>query len=114
MRRLGPQNRHARKIAAPEWAHLVSDSEQKQRRLAALSGESLANIGLCSRTVNCLEERDIYLIGSMAVMTREELLGIKNFGENAIAECDELFTSLGIEHPEWRSPTTVKRLHSIK
>ncbi len=47
---------------------------------------STAEIGLSVRTTNCLEERGIFTVEDLLHCTREDLLGISNFGEKTLEE----------------------------
>jgi DNA-directed RNA polymerase subunit alpha len=47
---------------------------------------STAEIGLSVRTTNCLEERGIFTVADLLNCTREDLLGISNFGEKTLEE----------------------------
>lgn len=53
---------------------------------------STAEIGLSVRTTNCLEERGIFTVRDLLNCTRDDLLGISNFGEKTL---EEVFKSLG-------------------
>ena len=47
---------------------------------------STAEIGLSVRTTNCLEERGIFTVNDLLHCTRDDLLGISNFGEKTLEE----------------------------
>lgn len=47
---------------------------------------STAEIGLTVRTTNCLEERGIFTVNDLLHCTRNDLLGISNFGEKTLEE----------------------------
>ena len=47
---------------------------------------STAEIGLTVRTTNCLEERGIFTVEDLLNCTRDDLLGISNFGEKTLEE----------------------------
>jgi len=47
---------------------------------------STAEIGLSVRTTNCLEERGIFTVEDLLKCTRDDLLGISNFGEKTLEE----------------------------
>ncbi len=98
----GPHKRRTRKLPDPEWDAFLSDDEREAIRIAEIKTSSLANLGIGSRTVNCLEDYNILLIGELSVLTRDELLSIENFGEQTIAECGRLLDSLKIPHPQWK------------
>lgn len=52
---------------------------------------STAEIGLSVRTTNCLEERGIFTVKDLLNCTRDDLLGISNFGEKTL---DEVYKAL--------------------
>ncbi|NLE39878.1 MAG: DNA-directed RNA polymerase subunit alpha [Pirellulaceae bacterium] len=52
---------------------------------------STAEIGLSVRTTNCLEEKGIFTVQDLLNCTREDLLGISNFGEKTL---DEVYAAL--------------------
>ena len=52
---------------------------------------STAEIGLSVRTTNCLEERGIFTVSDLLNQTRDDLLGISNFGEKTL---DEVYKAL--------------------
>jgi DNA-directed RNA polymerase subunit alpha len=47
---------------------------------------STAEIGLSVRTTNCLEEKGIFTVEDLLHCTRDDLLGISNFGEKTLEE----------------------------
>jgi DNA-directed RNA polymerase subunit alpha len=57
-------------------------SRDQERRLEM----STAEIGLSVRTTNCLEERGIFTVRDLLKCTRDDLLGISNFGEKTLEE----------------------------
>ena len=56
---------------------------------------STAEIGLTVRTTNCLEERGIFTVRDLLNCTREDLLGISNFGEKTLEEVYKALESIG-------------------
>jgi DNA-directed RNA polymerase subunit alpha len=64
---------------------LISAEEQR-RNLQERLDMSTAEIGLAVRTTNCLEERGIFTVRDLLNCTREDLLGISNFGEKTLEE----------------------------
>ena len=54
--------------------------------LAAKLDMSTAEIGLSVRTTNCLEERGIFTVRDLLNCSRDDLLGISNFGEKTLEE----------------------------
>ena len=65
--------------------------ENTAEDMAAKLAMSTAEIGLSVRTTNCLEERGIFTVKDLVNCTREDLLGISNFGEKTL---DEVFLAL--------------------
>ena len=60
--------------------------ESDKKGMAEKLGMSTAEIGLTVRTTNCLEERGIFTVEDLLNSTRDELLGISNFGEKTLEE----------------------------
>jgi DNA-directed RNA polymerase subunit alpha len=56
---------------------------------------STAEIGLSVRTTNCLEERGIFTVNDLLQCTREDLLGISNFGEKTLEEVFKALEGIG-------------------
>jgi DNA-directed RNA polymerase subunit alpha len=56
---------------------------------------STAEIGLTVRTTNCLEERGIFTVNDLLNCTREDLLGISNFGEKTLEEVYKALEEIG-------------------
>ena len=56
---------------------------------------STAEIGLSVRTTNCLEERGIFTVAHLLKCTREDLLGISNFGEKTLEEVYKALEGIG-------------------
>jgi len=55
----------------------------------------LAEIGLCNRTVNCLEEKGVLTVNDLLHCTCEDLLSISNFGTKTLAEVFERLAEIG-------------------
>lgn len=56
---------------------------------------STAEIGLSVRTTNCLEEKGIFTVEDLLKCTREDLLGISNFGEKTLEEVYKALEGIG-------------------
>jgi DNA-directed RNA polymerase subunit alpha len=70
---------------------------------------STAEIGLSVRTTNCLEERGIFTVADLLQCTREDLLGISNFGEKTLEEVYKALEGIGFQRKGNRSsPAEVK------
>lgn len=60
----------------------------------------IAELGLSVRTVNCLEQRGIFTVNDLLRRRREQLLGIKNFGEKTLREVYQALSRLGFPVPD--------------
>jgi DNA-directed RNA polymerase subunit alpha len=49
------------------------------------------------RTTNCLEERGIFTVHDLLHCTREDLLGISNFGEKTLEEVYKALAGIGLD-----------------
>ena len=56
---------------------------------------STAEIGLSVRTTNCLEEKGIFTVDDLLHCTREDLLGISNFGAKTLKEVYNALEGVG-------------------
>ncbi|MFO0916003.1 MAG: DNA-directed RNA polymerase subunit alpha C-terminal domain-containing protein [Pirellulales bacterium] len=70
----------------------VSAEEERRRDLLAKLDLSTAEIGLCVRTTNCLEEKGIFTVRDLLNSTPQKLLSISNFGEKTL---EEVYDALG-------------------
>ncbi len=70
--------------------------ENTAEDLAAKLSMSTAEIGLSVRTTNCLEERGIFTVKDLVNCTRDDLLGISNFGEKTLDEVYIALESIGL------------------
>ena len=73
----------------------LSSADEESKSLTARLEMSTAEIGLSVRTTNCLEERGIFTVHDLLHTTREELLGISNFGEKTLEEVYGALESVG-------------------
>ncbi|MBX3418984.1 MAG: DNA-directed RNA polymerase subunit alpha [Pirellulaceae bacterium] len=73
----------------------LSAVEEANRDLKEKLELSTAEIGLTVRTTNCLEERGIFTVQDLLNTTREELLGITNFGEKTLEEVYKSLEAIG-------------------
>jgi DNA-directed RNA polymerase subunit alpha len=64
----------------------LSAAEEASRQMHERLEMSTAEIGLSVRTTNCLEDRGIFTVRDLLNCTREDLLGISNFGEKTLEE----------------------------
>ena len=67
---------------------------------------STAEIGLSVRTTNCLEERGIFTVEDLLHCTREDLLGISNFGEKTLEEVYKALEGIGFYRNSKRNSGT--------
>jgi DNA-directed RNA polymerase subunit alpha len=65
------------------------------KEMASKLEMSTAEIGLTVRTTNCLEERGIFTVHDLLHCTREDLLGISNFGEKTLEEVYKALEDIG-------------------
>jgi len=63
---------------------------------------STAEIGLSVRTTNCLEERGIFTVQDLLNCTRDDLLGISNFGEKTLEEVYKALEAIGFHRKSKR------------
>ena len=77
----------------------LSASEEASRSLQERLEMSTAEIGLTVRTTNCLEERGIFTVQDLLNCTRDDLLGISNFGEKTLEEVYHSLESVGFYRP---------------
>jgi DNA-directed RNA polymerase subunit alpha len=68
---------------------------------------STAEIGLSVRTTNCLEERGIFTVNDLLHCTRDDLLGISNFGEKTLEEVYKALEGVGFYRRAKREPVGV-------
>jgi DNA-directed RNA polymerase subunit alpha len=64
----------------------LSRGEEHLRLMSQRLEMSTAEIGLTVRTTNCLEEKGIFTVRDLLNSSREDLLGIANFGEKTLEE----------------------------
>jgi DNA-directed RNA polymerase subunit alpha len=70
-------------------------SDARAKEFADKLEMSTAEIGLSVRTTNCLEERGIFTVNDLLNCTREDLLGISNFGEKTLEEVYKALEAIG-------------------
>jgi DNA-directed RNA polymerase subunit alpha len=71
---------------------------------------STAEIGLSVRTTNCLEERGIFTVNDLLYCTRDDLLGISNFGEKTLEEVYKALEGIGFIRYSKRNPLSDRLL----
>jgi len=60
----------------------------------------IEQLGLSSRTYNCLKRSQITKVGQILDMSKDELLSLRNFGEKSLQEVREKLAELGIIQAE--------------
>jgi len=70
-------------------------ADTQARQMAERLEMSTAEIGLSVRTTNCLEERGIFTVNDLLHCTRDDLLGISNFGEKTLEEVYKALEGIG-------------------
>ncbi len=76
----------------------------KAKEMADKLEMSTAEIGLTVRTTNCLEERGIFTVNDLLHCTRDDLLGISNFGEKTLEEVYKALEGIGFYRKEAPEP----------
>ncbi len=71
------------------------NTNSKAKELADKLEMSTAEIGLTVRTTNCLEEKGIFTVNDLLHCTRDDLLGISNFGEKTLEEVYKALEGIG-------------------
>lgn len=77
----------------------LSKADEDLKLLEQRLEMSTAEIGLTVRTTNCLEERGIFTVRDLLRCTREQLLGIANFGEKTLDEVYRSLEAIGFYRP---------------
>jgi DNA-directed RNA polymerase subunit alpha len=83
----------------------LSATEEETRQMQERLEMSTAEIGLSVRTTNCLEERGIFNVRDLLNCSREELLGISNFGEKTLEEVFLALEGVGFYRPQRQNNT---------
>lgn len=83
----------------------LSQAEEEKRLLTQRLEMSTAEIGLTVRTTNCLEERGIFTVKDLLHCTRDDLLGISNFGEKTLEEVYIALEKIGFYRPGHQAAT---------
>jgi DNA-directed RNA polymerase subunit alpha len=65
---------------------------------------SLSDSGLDLRTVNALETRGVFTVGQLVALEKQELLKVKNFGQQTLKEVCRKIDALGVPHKDWGNP----------
>jgi len=81
-------------------------TDTEARDMAEKLEMSTAEIGLSVRTTNCLEERGIFTVNDLLHCTRDDLLGISNFGEKTLEEVYRALAGVGFVRKPAREAVT--------
>jgi DNA-directed RNA polymerase subunit alpha len=82
----------------------IRAADTKAKDMTAKLDMSTAEIGLTVRTTNCLEEKGIFTVNDLLHCTREDLLGISNFGEKTLEEVYKALEKIGFCRREGQEP----------
>jgi len=91
--------------------HMVSPTVSIANRKNGLD-ERLSNLPLSTNIVSCLSEKNIVHVKDLVKMTDENLLNIKNFAPNMLAEIKRTLSSIGFELSS--KETTANAMDSTK
>jgi DNA-directed RNA polymerase subunit alpha len=80
-------------------------TDSKAKEMAMKLEMSTAEIGLSVRTTNCLEEKGIFTVNDLLHSTRDDLLGISNFGEKTLEEVYRALEGIGFCRRGMEAPT---------
>ncbi|QDT62915.1 DNA-directed RNA polymerase subunit alpha C-terminal domain-containing protein [Calycomorphotria hydatis] len=72
------------------------EAARHQRELEQVMGIPVTDFELSARARNCLERAGINSLGDLTLVTENELLSGKNFGETSLNEIKDLLTSKGL------------------
>ncbi|MEY4566870.1 MAG: DNA-directed polymerase subunit alpha [Planctomycetota bacterium] len=78
----------------------LSKADEEARTLRERLELSTAEIGLCVRTTNCLEEKGIFTVKDLLNSTPDTLLSITNFGEKTLLEVYQALERIGFRRPK--------------
>ena len=78
----------------------LSKADEEARTLRERLELSTAEIGLCVRTTNCLEEKGIFTVKDLLNSTPDTLLSITNFGEKTLLEVYQALERIGFRPPK--------------
>ena len=73
----------------------MNEHDLLEREMRRKLDMNTSEIGLSVRTTNCLEEQGIFTVGNLLDCSREDLLGISNFGEKTLEEVFQALEKLG-------------------
>ena len=65
-------------------------------KIKKLLVESIENLNFSKRPINCLQCANIFYVKDLVVLSKDELLRIKNLGRKSIIEIDEFMTKNGL------------------
>lgn len=86
----------------------LSKADEDARLLRERLELSTAEIGLCVRTTNCLEEKGIFTVRDLLNSTPETLLSIANFGEKTLMEVYQSLEKIGFRRNVARRESAIQ------
>ncbi len=84
----------------------INKSYLEEKELNRKLELSTAELGLSVRTTNCLDEHGISTIGDLLDCTRDELLGLANFGEKTLEDVYRALEKFGFYRRDRRQDTS--------
>jgi DNA-directed RNA polymerase subunit alpha len=78
----------------------LSQEEERHRDQLAKLDLSTAEIGLCVRTTNCLEDCGIFTVRDLLNATPQKLLSISNFGDKTLIEVYDALARIGFSRQD--------------
>ena len=64
--------------------------------VSGVMGKPIEYLGLHTRAINCLKAENIWYVGDLVQVTRNELLKVPNLGRRSLSEISELLASHGL------------------
>ncbi len=80
------------KVYAESRSAMLTPDPSLEKKLAM----SMADLNLSVRARNCLEAENIRTVRDLVIRTEEQLLEVRNFGENSLKEVAERLQELGL------------------
>jgi len=92
---VGPQRRRRRRRQQLE----IETAELNGKRVPIISIADLPEIDV--RNLNELDDHEVIFAHQLAVLSKDELLALPNFGVKAVEQCRKALDAIGFEHPDW-------------
>lgn len=100
-----PENRRRRKREVRDPTANMNEVERKAYLTKVKLNTPIAEMQLPVRIVNALEDDGMLLASDLVVRKREQITGIKNFGEKTLREIIAAVKELGLDPPsDWLAP----------